>query len=109
MISYQRMATLFKIMSNVTRLQILELLSCGSLCACKILDYLEISQPTLSHHMKILTEYGFVQGKKEGTWMHYTLNEEMTGYLHAVIDNLMTDTEECICNEVSLDNMDQQN
>ncbi len=52
------------------------MLSCGELCACEILEKFSITQPTLSHHMKILCDCGLVNGRKEGKWMHYSLNGE---------------------------------
>ena len=62
----RRTALIFKAFCDENRLQILELLRSGEKCACKLLDDLHISQPTLSHHMKILCDAGIVQGRKEG-------------------------------------------
>lgn len=67
---------LFKAMADESRLAILEMLSKEELCACHILEEFEITQPTLSYHMKILVESGLVDAKKEGTWMRYKINEE---------------------------------
>lgn len=55
------------------RLKIVKLLSNGTMCGCKLLDALNITQPTLSHHMKILCDNGLVTAKKEGKRTHYTL------------------------------------
>ena len=52
------------------------MLSTGEKCACKLLDTLEVTQPTLSHHMKILCDSGVVVGRKEGKWTHYSISEE---------------------------------
>jgi ArsR family transcriptional regulator, arsenate/arsenite/antimonite-responsive transcriptional repressor len=65
-----------KALSDETRLEIIDMLSEGELCACRILEKFEITQPTLSYHMKILTESGIVTGRREGAWMHYSLNRE---------------------------------
>ena len=46
----------------------------GEKCGCKLLEAFEITQPTLSHHMKILCECGLVNDRKEGKWHHYSLN-----------------------------------
>ena len=59
-------AKVFKAFCDVNRLRILEMLSTGEKCACKLLDELQIGQSTLSHHMKILCESGVVVGRKEG-------------------------------------------
>ena len=72
--SYRETARVFKAFCDENRLQILELLRSGEKCACKLLDDLQISQPTLSHHMKILCDAGIVCGRKEGKWVHYSNN-----------------------------------
>ena len=56
------------------RIKILKLLSSGELCACKILEDLSITQPTLSHYMKILSDCNLVKSRKDGKWSHYSLN-----------------------------------
>ena len=71
---YRETARVFKAFCDENRLQILELLRSGEKCACKLLDDLQISQPTLSHHMKILCDANLVQGRKEGKWVHYSIN-----------------------------------
>lgn len=67
-------AILFKALSDVNRLLIIDYLKGGERCACVILEQLQISQPTLSHHMKILCENDIVKYRKDGKWMHYSLN-----------------------------------
>jgi ArsR family transcriptional regulator len=52
------------------------MLAGDELCACKILEAFSITQPTLSYHMKILTESGLVNARKDGAWMRYSLNKE---------------------------------
>lgn len=73
---YEYEATVFKALCDPNRLMILEILQSGERCACKLLDDLNIGQPTLSHHMKILSEAGFVSSRKEGKWMHYSINKQ---------------------------------
>lgn len=67
------------------------MLSAEKLCACNILEKLDITQPTLSHHMKILCDSGLVFGQKEGKWVYYTLIEEkvieVKDFLHAITIN----------------------
>jgi len=67
---------LFKALADTNRLMIVDMLSCGELCACKILEEFDITQPTLSHHMKILCDCGLIKGRKEGKWMYYSLNKK---------------------------------
>lgn len=66
----------FKAFCDEKRLQIIELLRGGEKCACVLLNDLNISQPTLSHHMKILCESGIVAWRKDGKWTHYSISAE---------------------------------
>ena len=74
-------ALLCKALGDSNRLQIVQMLSDGEKCACKLLEQFEITQPTLSHHMKTLCECGLVDVRKEGKWSHYSLNcETLTAF-----------------------------
>ncbi|MGN1015021.1 MAG: ArsR/SmtB family transcription factor [Butyricicoccus sp.] len=72
--AYKKTANVFKAFCDENRLRILELLRSGEKCACKLLDDLQISQSTLSHHMKILCDADVVQGRKEGKWVYYSIH-----------------------------------
>ena len=63
-----------KALSDPNRLKIIEMLTYGEKCGCRILEELEVTQPTLSHHMKILSDSGLVQSRREGKWQHYSIN-----------------------------------
>ena len=69
-------ALICKALGDSNRLQIVQMLSEGEKCGCKLLEAFNITQPTLSHHMRILTECGLVNARKEGKWSHYSLNCE---------------------------------
>lgn len=69
------MARVFKAMGDENRLTILSLLHTGERCACRLQEALGISQPTLSHHMRILLDAGLVNARKDGKWIHYSLSE----------------------------------
>ena len=56
---YINTAKMLKAMSDPKRLRIVDMLSCGELCGCKILEEFHITQPTLSHDMKVLSEAGY--------------------------------------------------
>ncbi|MGB4661328.1 MAG: metalloregulator ArsR/SmtB family transcription factor [Mobilitalea sp.] len=73
---YEKEAKVFKAFCDPNRLMILETLQNGEKCACKLLEELDIVQSTLSHHMKILCEAGFVNVRREGKWMHYSINKQ---------------------------------
>ena len=67
------MADVFKILSDPNRLVILDTLMDGEQCACKILEKLHITQPTLSHHMKILCGADLIFCRRDGKWIYYSL------------------------------------
>ncbi|MDO4502818.1 MAG: metalloregulator ArsR/SmtB family transcription factor [Coriobacteriia bacterium] len=78
------MAALYKALGDRRRLYIVARIAReGDLCACKILADLDISQSTLSHHMRILTESGMVSGYRRGKWMHYVINQSGAKALRA--------------------------
>lgn len=79
-------AALFKALGDPTRLSILEAVAAEpDVCACGLLDRLHISQPTLSHHAKILCSTGIITCEKRGKWSHYRLSpariDEILRYL----------------------------
>lgn len=88
----RKAASLFKAFGDENRLQILQLLQDGERCACHILDEMQITQPTLSHHMKILCDSGVVTGRKEGKWMHYSISEEGLAQVKKYLDEMMKST-----------------
>lgn len=72
----KKTAVIFKAFCDENRIRILQLLQDGEKCACMLLEEMHITQPTLSHHMKILCDSGIVTGRKEGKWMHYSISAE---------------------------------
>lgn len=72
----QKTARIFKALCDENRVKILQMLRGGEKCACRLLDELNVTQPTLSHHMKILCDSGVVTGRREGKWMHYSISPE---------------------------------
>lgn len=69
-------ARVFKALCNEYRLQALEMLRTGEKCACELNDAIDLSQSTLSHHMKILVDSGIVSARQEGKWRYYTISQE---------------------------------
>lgn len=70
----EEIAAICKAMSDINRLRIIEMLIQGEKCGCNLLDELQVTQPTLSHHMKVLSDCGLVISKKDGKWHHYSIN-----------------------------------
>lgn len=80
LVDERKIPTVFKAFCDENRIKILKQLLTGEKCACVLLDNLHISQPTLSHHMKILCDSGIVVMRKEGKWAHYSISPEGAAY-----------------------------
>ncbi|MEA5049970.1 MAG: metalloregulator ArsR/SmtB family transcription factor [Oscillospiraceae bacterium] len=81
-------ALICRALGDSNRLQIVGMLTDGEKCACKLLERFDITQPTLSHHMKILVECGLVKVRRQGKWSHYSLDCETLGAFRAFMDGL---------------------
>lgn len=99
--SYTAISSLLKAISSLIRLEILDLLSCGELCACDLLDYFQITQPTLSHHMKSLINSNLINIRKEGTKRFYSLNDIHYKEFLEQLRCIGTKTSPCICNHLN--------
>ena len=102
MVPEKNMAAIFKALGDENRIRILKLLHSGEKCACKLLEELNISQSTLSHHMKILCDAGIVTGRKEGKWMHYSICCEGVCSLRTMLRELLAPENlpaDCNCKE----------
>ena len=75
LIDERKIPTVFKAFCDENRIRILEQLLTGEKCACVLLESLHITQPTLSHHMKILCDANIVTSRKEGKWTHYSISK----------------------------------
>lgn len=96
---YEEYVPAIKALSDVTRLEIIDMLSCGEMCACDILEAFSITQPTLSYHMKILVDNGLVKAVRDGAWMRYTLNKEKVDAILSFFTDITSKNEDCICNK----------
>ena len=104
MLSNKQFIKQTKILGDATRLAILQILARkGSLCACKILEELHISQGTLSHHMKILTSSKLVSCRKDGKWRHYCLLPATLCQMSLFIRDICTSPKACETSACSCD------
>jgi ArsR family transcriptional regulator len=71
----KELATIFKALSDETRLRILKLLEKGELCVCDIVSALDQVQPKVSFHLSALKDAGLVKDRKEGKWIHYRFDD----------------------------------
>lgn len=83
---YREDARKIKALADENRLAIMMSLQQKEKCACYLLEELNISQSTLSHHMKLLCDSGLVDYRKDGKWMHYSLSEEGMVAFREMID-----------------------
>ena len=90
-------AKILKAISDPKRLRIVDMLSCGELCACKILEAFRITQPTLSHDMKVLLEAGIVRDRREGKNIFYSLDAEHLAAFQGTLKEITTAKTDCIC------------
>ena len=92
----QDYATYFKALSDENRLTILRLLIQGETCGCTLIDKLSITQPTLSYHLRVLTEAGLTKTYKEGTWVKHHVDYDK---IDLIIDYLtQLKNQEASCN-----------
>ena len=98
----RKIAIIFKALGDENRIRILKLLNSGEKCACRLLEELNISQSTLSHHMKILCDAEIVTGRKDGKWMHYSICCDGVYQLRSVLRELLAPENvpsDCNCKE----------
>lgn len=87
-------ALVFKALADENRLRVVEMLAGrGETCACKLLDELDVTQPTLSHHMKVLCDCGLVTCRKEGRWCHYSVVPEVASELASFFSAMVEEDE----------------
>ena len=72
-----KLAEIFKALGDETRLDIVIMLKGKELCVCDIIDAFNLSQPAISHHLKILRQAGIINDTKEGKWVYYRINQNV--------------------------------
>ena len=96
---YTDTAKVLKAISDPKRLKIVDMLSCGELCACKILEAFHITQPTLSHDMRVLIEAGVVIDRRDGKNIYYSLNADRLSAFHRTLEQIFEGKADCICHD----------
>ena len=79
----------FAVLADPVRLRLLSLIAsapAGEACVCELVEPLERSQPTVSHHLKILADAGLIAGEKRGRWVWYRPVAERLGHLRRALD-----------------------
>lgn len=95
----EEVSVICKAMSDANRLKVIEMLTKGEKCGCELLDELQVTQPTLSHHMKVLGDCGLTNSRKEGKWNYYSINcekfKEYKAYISSITCCEETASERC--------------
>ncbi|MFF8867793.1 ArsR/SmtB family transcription factor [Streptomyces sp. NPDC015139] len=82
------MSRMFKALSDPIRLRLLSLIAShegGEACVCDLIGPFDVSQPTISHHLKVLREAGLVGSERRGTWVYYWVLPEALAQLSALL------------------------
>jgi ArsR family transcriptional regulator len=85
-----QLAALFRVLSEPVRLQILSLIAAqpqGEVCACELVETLGLSQPTVSHHLKVMYEAGILSRERRGTWIYYRIVVDCLDVLRQVLSS----------------------
>jgi ArsR family transcriptional regulator len=87
-VNLSRAAELFHALSDETRLAIVQRLRSGERCVCDLTDLLEAAQSRLSFHMKVLKDAGLVTDRRQGRWIHYSLNTEVFAEVQELLGDM---------------------
>ena len=95
----------FKALCEDVRLKIIEVLMPRELCVCEIIDFLNLSQPAVSHHMKILKQAGLVKDRRDGRWIFYSLDKDRFTQMERLLgDRLFEPVRSCSSESGSIPN-----
>lgn len=86
--NFTLMAKQLKAVSDPNRLKLLACLKKGEVCACDLVNVLNVSQPAVSQQLKKLKEAGIIIERPAGTWKYYRLNDNLPPYIQVIIDEL---------------------
>lgn len=83
-------ASMLKALAHPVRLRMIDLISSGGgeLCVCEFETHFELSQPTISHHLKILRDAGLIRSRQDGTWVRHAIDPDSVESLSALLSRL---------------------
>jgi ArsR family transcriptional regulator len=85
----EALASLLKAIADPTRIQLLSLINASNnseACVCNLTEPLALTQPTVSHHLKVLTDAGLIEREKRGTWVWYSVNQDRWRQLSKLLE-----------------------
>ena len=91
-VDLSRAVELFHALSDETRLAIVQRLRSGERCVCDLTDLLDAAQSRLSFHLKVLKDAGLVTDRKEGRWVHYSLNRDAFHEIQELLGDMKPST-----------------
>ncbi|MFZ5969262.1 MAG: ArsR/SmtB family transcription factor [Bacillota bacterium] len=94
---------ILKALADESRLKIIQMLSCGELCACDIQENLSLTQPTISHHMKVLQQVDLIKVEKRGKWVFYSINQDLVEELCSFLKQVSQPSDHCPCSRIDCD------
>jgi len=89
----KQMAQIFKALGDETRLEILVALVGKEMCVCDILDAFRLSQPAISHHLKVLKQAGVLVDSRDGKWIYYSVNPEILELVQGLLQDVIKKSE----------------
>jgi len=86
----KRCVAVFRALGDPTRLEVFRAIAGHGepICVCDLVARFDVSQPTISHHLKVLREAGLIVGERRGTWIYYSINRETVAALPEVLGKL---------------------
>lgn len=88
------LSTMFKALGDPVRLRLLSMIASGpdgEVCVCELTPAFDLSQPTISHHLKLLRQAGLVDAERRGTWVYYRVRPETTDRMAAALSSVRGD------------------
>lgn len=88
-------ATIFKLLGDKTRVTIMKLLEEDECCVCELVEVFQMSQPSISQHLRKLRDNGMIREKRKGQWIFYSLDKDGESYplIKHVLEALPSQTE----------------
>lgn len=83
------LANFLGVISEENRLKIICFLKSGEQCVCKIWHFLELPQNLISHHLKVLKDFGILKSRKEGLNVYYSLNKKELNKYKGILDSVL--------------------
>jgi len=94
-VDLERSANVLKLLGDKTRLTIVAILKQRECCVCEFLEVFDMSQPSISQHLRKLKDAGMVKEERRGQWIYYSLNQqsELFGLIHDILEHVPEQTD----------------